>query len=314
MSVLEAVLLGLLDPKSGQLLDPRSKRIVSLEEAIKRGLITPDGAALLTSLLNIAVTTQTVTKTIKRYVTTLQTGEIVTRDYKLSYDEALSSGLIDESRNEFRDPDSGVTMSIEDAFEQSLLGDDVRQHVVHSQEHIPDSLQTTFESTLTTRIGEVPRSRRSESPPRAIGTVTTIITKEIAPRAASTLTKELSSITMSIAPSTMTDSVSSVRNSTTKEILSSAKVSESKWTKTSSLEETHVISHDLKSPLHDEKQDMETKVASVTPTTSRTSDIMKFIENERVSTINECLSYPRMVGLSPKLSIENYLTLLQVFS
>ncbi|XP_018398747.1 PREDICTED: plectin-like [Cyphomyrmex costatus] len=206
-SVLEAVLLGLLDPKSGQLLDPRSKRIVPLEEAIKRGLITPDGAALLTSLLNIAVTTQTVTKTIKKYVTTLQTGETVTRDYKISYEEALSNGLINESKNEFRDPDSGMTMSIEDAFEQNLLGDDVRQHVVHSQERASDSLRTTFESTLTTSIGEVPRSRRSESPPRAIGTVTTIITKEIAPRASSTPIKESSSVTMTVIPSATTDSV-----------------------------------------------------------------------------------------------------------
>jgi len=290
-SVLEAVLLGLLDPKSGQLLDPRNKRIVPLEEAIKRGLITPDGAALLTSLLNIAVTTQT--KTIRRYVTTLQTGETVTRDYKINYEEALSSGLIDESRNEFRDPDSGMTMSIEDAFEQSLLGDDVRQRVV--RERTPDSLQTTFESTLTTHIGEVPRSRRSESPPRAIGTVTTIITKEIAPRASSTPMKESSSIMITIAPSATIDSVSPARDSTAKEI-SSTKVSESiKWTsemtsKTSSFEETHVLS-DLKSPLRDEKQDTEV-ITSVTPTTSRTSEIMKFIENERVSTNKQVFELP----------------------
>lgn len=295
-SVLEAVLLGLLDPKSGQLLDPRSKRIVPLEEAIKRGLITPDGAALLTSLLNIAVTTQTVTKTIRRYVTTLQTGETVTRDYKISYEEALSSGLIDESKNEFRDPDSGVTMPIEDAFEQSLLGDDVRQHV-HSQERTSDSLHTTFESTLTTNIGEVPRNRRSESPPRAIGTVTTIITKEIAPRASSTPMKESSSVTMTIAPSVTTDSVSFARDST-KDISSSTKISESiKWStseitsKTSSFDQTHEVSHDLKSPLRDEKQDMEV-ITSVTPTTNRTSEIMKFIENERVFTNKQVFELP----------------------
>lgn len=297
-SVLEAVLLGLLDPKSGQLLDPRSKRIVPLEEAIKRGLITPDGAALLTSLLNIAVTTQTVTKTIRKYVTTLQTGEIVTRDYKISYDEALSSGLIDESRNEFRDPDSGMTMSIKDALEQSLLGDDVRQRVTHSRERTPDSLQTTFESTLTTSIGEVPRSRRSESPPRAVGTVTSIITKEIAPRASSTPTKESSSVTMTIAPSTTIDSIFSTRDSTAKEISSPMKVSESiKWTsditsKTSSFEKMHVEGHDLKSSLR-EKQDTETEVITpVTPTTSYTSEIMKFIENERICTDKRVFELP----------------------
>ncbi|CAK9830262.1 DST [Anthophora retusa] len=62
ITLLEAVISGLIDPKSGLLLDPRTKRPVPLENAIKRGLITPDGAALLTGLLNVTVTTQTVTK------------------------------------------------------------------------------------------------------------------------------------------------------------------------------------------------------------------------------------------------------------
>ncbi|XP_017877780.1 microtubule-actin cross-linking factor 1 isoform X27 [Ceratina calcarata] len=62
ISLLEAVFSELVDPKTGLLLDPRTKRPVPLENAIIRGLITTDGAALLTSLLNITVTTQTVTK------------------------------------------------------------------------------------------------------------------------------------------------------------------------------------------------------------------------------------------------------------
>lgn len=62
ITLLEAVFSDLLDPKSGLLLDPRTKKPVALENAIKRGLITPDGAALLTGLLNVTVTTQTVTK------------------------------------------------------------------------------------------------------------------------------------------------------------------------------------------------------------------------------------------------------------
>ncbi|KMR05210.1 bullous pemphigoid antigen isoforms 6 9 10, partial [Lasius niger] len=302
VSVLEAVLFGLLDPKSGQLLDPRSKRTVPLEEAIKRGLITPDGAALLTSMLNIAVTTQTVTKTIRKYVTTLHTGEVVTRDYKMSYEEALNSGLIDEDTNKFKDPDSGVTMSIEDAIEQSLLGSDDHQHVMYSsRERTPDSAHTTFESTLTTSIDDI--SKRSESPPRAIGTVTTIITKEITPPASSTPKKELSSVTMTIAPST--DSVSSVTDSlasktgkttssTTTNEATKSRTSEI-TSKTTSFEETHVVSHTdtPKSPLFDEKGDMETKViASTTPTTSYKSEIMKFIESERAFTDKRVFELP----------------------
>lgn len=297
VSVLEAVLLGLLDPKSGQLLDPRSKRIVPLEEAIKRGLITPDGAALLTSMLNIAVTTQTVTKTIKRYVTTLQTGEVITRNYKISYEEALSSGLIDESRNEFKDPDSGLTMSIEDAVEQSLLGGDVRQRAV-SRERTPDS--TTFESTVTADIDEIPRSR-SRSPPRAIGTVTSIITKDVAPRASSTPTKESSSVTMTIAPSPTIDTLSTTRDltSTFEEPLS-RNVSESikmtsKVNITSTVhttEEKHVVSYSDAFCSPDEKQEMETEVISTVPATSHRPEVVKFIENERASTDKRVFELP----------------------
>lgn len=305
VSVLEAVLLGLLDPKSGQLLDPRSKRIVPLEEAIKRGLITPDGAALLTSLLNIAVTTQTVTKTVRKYITTLQTGEVVTRDYKISYEEALSNGLIDETKNEFTDPDSGMTMSIEEAIEQSLLSSDACRHVTHSsRECTPNSTRTTFESTITASIDDVSRSRRSESPPRAIGTVTTIITKEIAPRASSTPTKEMSSITMTITPSSTIDTASFVSDSspsTMEKTLSFTKVDESTklmsevTSQTSRLEETHVTSYaDVpKSFLGDETQEMETDMAtSSTPHTSQRSEVTKFIENERGSTDKRVFELP----------------------
>lgn len=301
VSVLEAVLLGLLDPKSGQLLDPRNKKIVPLEEAIKRGLITPDGAALLTSMLNIAVTTQTVTKTIRKYVTTLHTGEVVTRDYKISYEEALNSGLIDEDRNEFRDPDSGLTMSIEDAIEQNLLGSDVHQHSF--RERTSDLAHTTFESTLTTNIDDT--SRRSESPPRAVGTVTTIITKEITPRAFSTPKKESSSVTMTIASSPVTDSITFVTDSLASKIGKTAspttihevfksQISEI-TSKATFSEETHVASHidASKLPLSDEKQNMETEViASTTPSASHKSEVMKFIESERSFTDKRVFELP----------------------
>ncbi|XP_076389529.1 dystonin-like protein short stop isoform X32 [Megachile rotundata] len=62
ITLLEAVFSELIDPKTGLLLDPRTKKPVALENAMKRGIITPDGAALLTGLLNVTVTTQTTTK------------------------------------------------------------------------------------------------------------------------------------------------------------------------------------------------------------------------------------------------------------
>lgn len=182
VSVLEAVLLELLDPKSGQLLDPRSKKTVPLEDAIKRGLITPDGAALLASLLNITVTTQTVTKTVKRYVTVTETGETITRDYKISYRDAVNRELIDESTGEFTDPDTGKKWTLREAIEQGLISKPEPQDSERpSPKKTRDSpsKQMLFESTLYAKVNE-PIQSRSTSPPRAIGTTTTIITHEFA--------------------------------------------------------------------------------------------------------------------------------------
>uniref|UniRef100_V9ILA7 Putative microtubule-actin cross-linking factor 1-like n=1 Tax=Apis cerana TaxID=7461 RepID=V9ILA7_APICE len=66
MTLLEAVLSESIDPRTGMLLDrSRGRRPISLEDGIKRGLITPDGAALLTALLDIAVTVQTTTTKVR---------------------------------------------------------------------------------------------------------------------------------------------------------------------------------------------------------------------------------------------------------
>ncbi|KZC14108.1 Dystonin [Dufourea novaeangliae] len=120
ITLLEAVFSELLDPKTGLLLDPRTKRPVSLENALKRGLITPDGAALLTGLLNVTVTTQTVTKVKEVYP------EEIERAEKARINEKERSPSVDRS------------MDAVDSFEESL----------------------------------------NDSVPRAIGTTTTIITKE----------------------------------------------------------------------------------------------------------------------------------------
>ena len=205
VSVIEAVLLGLLDPQSGQLLDPRTKKIVPLEEAIRRGLITPDGAALLASMLNITVTTQTMTKTIKKYVTITETGETITKDYKMSFAEAISKNLIDEKTGEFYDPDSGKVMSIQDAIRESLLGDlSESQFDNFSPKRMKEPKQMSFETTVIRNIGGTNRSR-DLSPPKAVGTTTTIISREIvSPSRENFMTSPLSVISeasMSVSPS-----------------------------------------------------------------------------------------------------------------
>ena len=229
LSVLDAVLYGLLDPKSGQLLDPRTKKTVPLEDAIKRGLITPDGAALLASLLNITVTTQTVTKTIKKYVTVTETGETITRDYKVAYREALSRGLIDERTGEFTDPDSGKVLKISDAVREGLISNpDLRESERPSPKKTRDipSKQMIFESTLYARVGDPVPTQRPGSPPKAIGTTTTIITHSVVPREQSTSPTRTSNVTKSVTPSPV-----SVKDNFT--VSSSAtSISSSEWSST----------------------------------------------------------------------------------
>ncbi|XP_071449100.1 microtubule-actin cross-linking factor 1, isoforms 1/2/3/4/5 isoform X30 [Hetaerina americana] len=80
MTAMEVVIKGQVDPWTGQVLDHASldcnglPRRVPNNEAIQKGLITPEGAARLRSLLNVTVTTSTVTRTIKRFVTVTSRG------------------------------------------------------------------------------------------------------------------------------------------------------------------------------------------------------------------------------------------------
>nr|CAD7258245.1 unnamed protein product [Timema shepardi] len=121
LTVLEAVAKGYLDPKTGQVIDPKTKKTIPLDEAVQRRLITPEGAALLGSLVAITVTTQTITKTIKRYVTVTREG-VTTSEIKMTFGEAVRQGLIDEISQTFRDPDSGRVISVTEALSEGLIG------------------------------------------------------------------------------------------------------------------------------------------------------------------------------------------------
>lgn len=128
LTVLDLVCLDLIDPKSGYLLDPETKVIVPLDRAIERKLITPEGALLLSSLLNITLTTETVTKTIKRYVTITESTERAEEQTEvLSFTDAVRHGLIDESRQMFKDPKTQQIYSVQQALNHGLIvADDVQ--------------------------------------------------------------------------------------------------------------------------------------------------------------------------------------------
>uniref|UniRef100_A0A4Y0BI09 Uncharacterized protein n=1 Tax=Anopheles funestus TaxID=62324 RepID=A0A4Y0BI09_ANOFN len=122
LTLLELVYRDHIDPKTGYLLDA-ARRVLPLEPAIERKFITPEGALLLISLLNITLTTETVTKTIKRYVTITHTGETPESQPQvlLSFTEAVRQGLIDEQTRTYRDPATGNLYSIQQALNHGLL-------------------------------------------------------------------------------------------------------------------------------------------------------------------------------------------------
>lgn len=135
LSVLDLVYYDLIDPQTGYLLDPNTKAIVPLDRAIENKFITPEGALLLSSLLNITLTTETVTKTIKRYVTI--TGDDIGASSPTSlpftssgssspitFTDAVRQGMIDEKRQQYTDATTGKVYSIQQALNYGLIAPD----------------------------------------------------------------------------------------------------------------------------------------------------------------------------------------------
>lgn len=126
LTVMDAVFRGVLNPHTGYLLDPQTQKPLPLDKAVEVNLITPEGAVLLNSLLNITLTTQTVTKTVKRYVTMTNTVGART-DTIITFTEAVRRGLIDEHTQTFTDPTSGTIIPIQQALDEGLLGYDMQE-------------------------------------------------------------------------------------------------------------------------------------------------------------------------------------------
>lgn len=122
LSVLDAVFKNVLDPKSGFLLEAGTKQPIPFNKAVEINMITPEGAALLNSLLNITLTLQTVTKTVKRYVTVTNTNLSQRSETIITFAEAVRRGLIDESTQTFTDPTTGTVFPIQQALDEGLLG------------------------------------------------------------------------------------------------------------------------------------------------------------------------------------------------
>lgn len=71
LTVLEAAITGFIDSKSGLIIDQTTNIEIPFCEAIKRNLITEEGVVTLKSLLAITLSTQSITKTVLTYATSV---------------------------------------------------------------------------------------------------------------------------------------------------------------------------------------------------------------------------------------------------
>lgn len=137
LTVLDAVFNNILDPKTGYLLDSKTKQPIPFNKAVEINMITPEGAALLYSLLNITLTLQTVTKTVKRYVTVTNTSASQRSETIITFAEAVKRGLIDETTQTFTDPTTGTVFPIQQALDEGLLGVEKDEpRVVHISDRV----------------------------------------------------------------------------------------------------------------------------------------------------------------------------------
>jgi len=92
MSMLELIKNGQFDPLTGQVVDPRSGRAVSLEDAVSSGLITASDAALLLKTTSAVLATTTVTSGIQYGLAGVYTDPATGRT--MSVNQAVHHGLL----------------------------------------------------------------------------------------------------------------------------------------------------------------------------------------------------------------------------
>ncbi|XP_039956872.1 microtubule-actin cross-linking factor 1 isoform X1 [Bactrocera tryoni] len=128
LTVIDLCYHNLIDPKIGYLLDPKTGKNVPLDLAIEKKFISPEGALFLSSLLNITLTTETVTRTVNRYVS-IQTTNQDTQETILTFADAVNEGLIDEDRQLYQDRKTGNVYSVQQALSYGLLIPDLNDEI-----------------------------------------------------------------------------------------------------------------------------------------------------------------------------------------
>ncbi|XP_017463645.1 PREDICTED: microtubule-actin cross-linking factor 1 isoform X3 [Rhagoletis zephyria] len=132
LTVLDLCFHNLIDPKTGYLLDPKTGKNVPLDIAIEAKFISPEGALFLSSLLNITLTTETLTRTINRYVS-IQTTTREKHGQSLTFNEAVSQGLIYEDQQLYYDQHTGNVYSVQQALSYGLLSPELSDQLPETE-------------------------------------------------------------------------------------------------------------------------------------------------------------------------------------
>lgn len=118
LTLLEAVMEKRIDPSTGLLVDVNTNNTLPMSKALELNLVTPLGAAILKSLMNITVTTATVTQTVRRKV---KVSSAEFDDGAINFQEALRRGLVDDVTGVFTHPETGKELALDEAISLGLL-------------------------------------------------------------------------------------------------------------------------------------------------------------------------------------------------
>ena len=170
LSLVQAVIQKRLDAQSGLIIDPATRSTVPLEIAVEKNLISAMGAAVLKSLLNITVTTATVTQTVRRSIKVSPGSKIPEIENSISFQEALRRGLIDESTGIFTDPECGKEIALDEAINLGLvrIGQSSSSTSSTRKSSVTSIRKTSNNSTGASSRKSSSASSRSSSPPKSL--------------------------------------------------------------------------------------------------------------------------------------------------
>ena len=165
LTLIQAVMNKRLDPMSGLLIDTVTKATVPLVAAVEKKLITAMGAAILKSLLNITVTTATVTQTVRRTIKVSSTTGHAEEGI-ITFQDALRRGLIDENSGIFTDPETNKEIALDEAINLGMIK--LGSSTSTRKSSAASTRKVSNTSTASSRKSSS-ASSRSSSPPKSLG-------------------------------------------------------------------------------------------------------------------------------------------------